>query len=302
MRRLRFLVEAGIMRLARLLAAMLPSSAAHGIGSALGSLAYRLAGGRRKIALDNLARALPELDSARRRAIAEGSFRTVGRNAMDVFLFHRYGPDSVGKEVTLEGWDHLAEAHARGKGVIVLSAHFGHWELTALIQGHRGIPMGMLVRPLDNPWLEKQLGAVRLRSGNFLIPKADGVKGLMKSLKAGGAVAFLMDQDARAHGRMVPFFGRPASTTTTPARLALRMGAAIVPCYAHPRPEGGYRIVYLPEVVPERSGDLESDVMRLTERLNEILEDWIRERPDQWFWMHRRWKTRSTKHVETPHP
>ncbi len=293
--RLRFRIEAALARLCRSASRVLPRRAMLAVGAALGSGISRLARRRFGIALENLRRALPELSDRERRRIARGCFRTLGRNAIDIFYFHRYSAASVGGDVRLEGWEHLERAHARGKGVLLISGHFGHWELTALMVGYRGIRMGLLSRPLDNRALQQMLLDVRLASGNYLIPKADAMKGLMRALRAGDAIAFLIDQDAHEHGIAVPFFGRPASTTTTPARLALRTGAALVPVFTVRDSDGAHRIAFEPEIEIDAGAEPQAEIRRLTERMTERLERRIREHPDHWFWMHRRWKTERTK-------
>ena len=294
-RRLRFAAESAILKLARLAARAAPRGWLHAAGRALGRLAYRLARPRRRITLDNLAKVWPERSPTERQRIARGCFEILGRNAFDLLAFQRYGPDSIGGSVRLEGWEHLQRAHARGRGVLVISGHYGHWELTALMQGYLGIPMRLLYRPLDNVALDRQLLQMRQLSGNGVLSKRDGVRGMLQALRAGEVVAFVLDQDAGSDGVMLPFFGHAASTTTTPARLALRLGAAVVPTFCVAEPGGRYRIVYEPELTLEPGPDREEDILEMTRRLNRVLERWIEQHPEQWFWMHRRWKTQRTR-------
>jgi KDO2-lipid IV(A) lauroyltransferase len=181
---------------------------------------------------------------------------------------------------------------------VLFSAHFGHWELTALMQGFLDLPLALVTRPLDNRALERMLAELRGRSGNRVIHKRNAIRESLRELRAGRGVAIVLDQDARAEGVFVPFFGRPASTTPTAALLALRTGASLVPTYSVPRPDGSYLIVYEPAVEVTATGDREADVRRITARCTAILEGWVRRWPELWLWMHRRWKTQPAG--ETP--
>jgi KDO2-lipid IV(A) lauroyltransferase len=197
----------------------------------------------------------------------------------------------VGTTVHYEGLAHLQEAYARGRGVLLFSGHFGQWELTALLQGYLELPLVLITRPLDNPALERRLAVLRQRSGNRVIHKRSAVREMVKALRQGIGVAIVIDQDAGPDGVFVPFFGRMASTTPTLARIALRTGAAVIPTFSIPEPDGTYRAIYGPEVVIEKSGDSRIDTLRLTAACTATLETWVRRRPEHWLWMHRRWKT-----------
>jgi KDO2-lipid IV(A) lauroyltransferase len=175
--------------------------------------------------------------------------------------------------------------------VLLFSAHYGHWELLALMQGYAGLPLAIVTRPLDNPRLERILLELRGASGNRILPKRQAVRSMLTALREGLSVAIAIDQDAHDDGVFVPFCGRLASTTPTLALLALRTGAPVIPFYAIPREDGTYLSVYEPEVVVERSGDRDADVERLTARCTAIVEGWVHARPEMWLWMHRRWKT-----------
>jgi KDO2-lipid IV(A) lauroyltransferase len=194
--------------------------------------------------------------------------------------------------VHYRGLEHIRAAYARGRGVLLFSGHYGHWELIALMQGHLGLPLALVARPLDNPRLERLLFALRTGSGNRVIHKRRAVREMLRTLHDGSGVAIVLDQDARGDGVFVPFFGRLASTTPTLALLALRSGAAVVPTYSLPRPDRSWDVVYEPALPIRPSGDTPADVLRITAACTARIESWIRERPELWLWMHRRWKTR----------
>lgn len=292
MTRLRHALESAAFRLLLGLASVLPRRALLGLGTALGRLGHALAGRRRRLARANLRRAFgPELGEADVRRITRDCFRHFGRMTMDTLLFPRLSAAAVGRLVDYRGLEHVRRAYARGRGVLLFSGHFGHWELTAVMQGFLGLPLALVTRPLDNPRLETLLGRLRAVSGNRVIHKRRAVREMLRALAGGAGVAIVIDQDARGEGVFVPFFGRPASTTPTLAMLALRSGAAVVPTFSLPRPDGTYLVVYEPEVEVVTSGDRQADVLRLTARCTAIIEAWVRRHPQLWLWMHERWKS-----------
>ncbi len=273
-------------------AARVPRSAMLALGSAIGTLGYHLDRERRRVALDNLARAYGSTLSDREaRRIALGCFRHFARITLDTVACSRLSPETLRSLVDYEGLDHLRNAYAQDRGVLLFSGHFGHWELTALLQGWLGLPLTLITRPLDNPLLEARLARERSRSGNRVVHRRNAVREMLRAIRDRGGVAILIDQDARREGIFVPFFGQPASTIPTLALLALRTGALVVPTFSVP--EGRrYRIVYEPPVPIEATTDLDADVARLTAQFTSIIERWIREHPDVWLWLHRRWKQR----------
>jgi KDO2-lipid IV(A) lauroyltransferase len=293
MKPVRFAVEAAAFRVLMVAARALPRGALLGLGALGGALGYALDARHRRIAVENLRRAFGDgMDETRARRLTLDCWRHFGRITLDTLAFPRLGPDSVERLATVEGLDHLRAAHERGRGVLVFTGHYGHWELAGLVQGHLGFPLSVVARPLDNPRLERLLVRLRGGSGNRVIHKRHAVREIMKTLRDGRSVAIVIDQDARRDGVFVPFFGRLASTTPTLALLALRTGAPVIPCSCTPEPDGKYRIVYEPPVEPPSTGDRDEDVLRLTARCTAIIEGWVRRRPELWLWMHRRWKTR----------
>lgn len=293
MKWLRFRVEALALRLLLLVGRWFPRSLLLSIGSVGGMLGYLLDGRHRRIALANLRLVYgAELPPSRAREIARSCWRHFGRITCDTLCFPQFNRDAVGRLVHYEGLEHIRGAYAKGKGVLLFSGHFGHWELTALMQGFLGLPLVLVARPLDNPLLEELLADLRGLSGNRIVHKRHAVREILAALRAGLGVAIVLDQDARRDGIFVPFLGQPASTTPTLALVALRTGAAIVPTYSVPRPDGSYTIVYEPEVPIDATADRDAEVRRITAVCTAHIERWVREHPELWLWMHRRWKTR----------
>lgn len=290
---LRFRFETAVFATWMALARIVPRAALRCAGAAAGQAGYLLDARHRGVALDNLRLAYGDaLAPAEARRIARACWRHFGRVTLDSLSFIRMNGRSLQRIVRIEGLEHVRAAYARGNGVLIFSGHFGHWELTALMQGYLDLPLALVARPLDNPGLEAMLARLRERSGNRVIHKRNAVREMIRALRRGIGVAFMIDQDARGDGVFAPFFGRPASTTPTLALLALRTGAPVVPVFCVPGHGGTYRIVYEPEVRVEGTGDRGADVLRITTQCNEILERWVRRRPELWLWMHRRWKTR----------
>lgn len=261
------------------------------VGRLLGTLAHALGSGRRALARRNLREALGVDESSARR-IALGAFRHFGRVFAECLAMPAYQGDSLDQIVHVEGAEHLLAAHARGSGVIVCSGHIGNWELAGLRQIRLGVPIDYISRPLTNRWLYEQLLSWREAGGVHTHDKHGAVRSAVKVLREGRSLAFVIDQNMIAPPRIfVPFFGRLASTSTTLGHLALRLGAAVVPAYTIPAPDGTYTLRYLPELTPPPDGPLEQRIRELTLRATQLLEQWIRERPDSWLWLHNRWKS-----------
>ena len=291
-KRIRFAVETAAAALLLGFARILPRPLLDGVGTAMGELAYRLDRKHTAVALENLDLAFGNSASpAERRRIARACWRHYGRITADAAAFPRLGPADIGTRIRYEGLEALKAAYAQRKGVLVISGHFGHWELTAYMQGFLGCPMLMITRSMENPRLEEMLARVRRGSGNVVCGKDRAVRELVRSLANGMGVAVMIDQDARGAGIFVPFFGRPASTIPTVGMMHLRTGAPVVATFSYPEADGGWRIVYEPMTFPDLSGDRDADVRRITAETTALLERRIRERPELWMWMHRRFKT-----------
>ncbi len=243
----------------------------------------------RRIAMRNLELAMPEVPLAERRRIADGVFRSIARVLVAVARLPDLNSGNIGEWIYHDGLNHLHEAQSRGKGVIVATGHLGNWELS--VNAHTllcGDTMSVVVRPLDNPLIDDLVRNRREMFGNRTIGKKEFVRSLLKALHAGENAGMLVDQNNMLdEGVFVDFFGIPARTGTSFAKIVKHTGAAVVPGFAlWIEAEKRYRLKFYPAV--EMTGDLVED----TRRVQAAIEHAIREFPDQWLWIHRRWKAR----------
>jgi len=288
----RYAVEAVAFRALVRLARVVPRRFMFALGALAGATACRIDRRHRRIAEENLRRAYGNsADDAFVRRVTRDCFKAFGRITFDSLALYHTPAEALRRLVTYEGLEHVRSAYSAGRGVLLFTAHFGHWELTGLMQGYLGLPLALVARPLDNPRLERILAGLRSRSGNRIVHKRQAVREMLKALHEGIGVAILIDQDARDAGVFVPYFGRPASTTPSLALLALRTGAPVIPSFSVPRDDGTYHVVYEAPVMIDRTGDRDRDVLELTARCTGIVERWVRLHPECWLWMHRRWKT-----------
>ncbi len=262
------------------------------LGRALGRLAYRLDSRHRQVALKNLERAWPSKDEAWRESVARKSFEHLGRLLCEILMQRAEASKALGR-TKIEGWDYLQEAARNPGGYFLVSGHFGNWEWVAHLQAALGYPLWMVTRPLDNPYLEEYLAKLRESTGNKVVHKHNAAKEILKGLKEGRGIAFIIDQNMGEPGHVfVDFFGRPAATTPVLGSLAVRRGASVLPVFATPSDDGGYRVVYGPPVPVPASGDREADALVVTAEATKRLEAAVSACPGAWFWMHRRWRTR----------
>jgi KDO2-lipid IV(A) lauroyltransferase len=274
----------------------LPRSMALGLGRALGRLVGALDQRHVAIAEDNLRHAFPDWDRARRLRVARGVYAHFGRMIMDILWLRGHTRDEVMSRLDVIGREHVEAAMARGKGAIFVTGHLGNWEVIGLAHGWTFGPMAVVARALDNPALDRRMCAFRAMAGNRVIYKRDALREVLRTLHAGQGVAILIDQNVQEKdGIFVDFFGRPAATTTVAAALAVKTGCALLPAHTTIGPDGRYRAVYNPPLEWTPSGDRAADIALLTQELTRVIEGWIREHPDQWLWIHRRWKTQPSE-------
>jgi len=273
---------------------LLPRPIARALGMTLGQLVYLLHSKLRRVGLRNLTLAFPDLPDSQRKKILRGVFTSLGRQLAEVCLFPRYTRDNVSEVVIYDGFENFDRAFARGKGVLFLTAHLGGWELSAFAHSLYGHPLSFLMRPLDNPYLDRMMRDYRTLHGNQTINKDDPTRGLLRALKAGRVVGFLMDTNMTPpQGIFVDYFGIPACTASGLARMALRTDAAVVPGFTLWNPRlRKYKLRFDPALTLIRTGDQEADIVANTQLFTKVIEDFVRRYPDQWLWVHRRWKTR----------
>jgi KDO2-lipid IV(A) lauroyltransferase len=282
--------------------ALLPPAAARRVGRAAARAAFSLLSSRRRILLRNLAAAYPDDPTEQIVSIAAASIAGFASALVDFLQTGRMSRDDLLSRVSIVGEENLRAARARGKGVFLLSAHFGSWEIGALAAGLLGEPIAPVVRPLDNPLLEEELGRLRRRFGNRPVPKKQASRELLRAMSRNETVAILVDQNVLPREAVfVPFFGRPAATTPSLALLQLKTGAAVVPVFTWPEADGRYRLAFEPPILPEEfegaGADREERVRRATARYMAVTEAAVRKDPAAWLWVHNRWKTQP---LETP--
>jgi KDO2-lipid IV(A) lauroyltransferase len=272
----------------------LPRPLARAFAIGLAQLVYLLHGRLRRVGMRNLELALPEKNDAERKRIVRGVFTSLGRQLAELCQFPRYTLENVDDVVVYDGLENYLQARARGKGVLFLTAHFGGWELSAFTHSLHGYWLHVVMRPMDNPYLDRMIEHYRTMHGNKTVAKDDFVRGLLAAMKAGETVGILMDTNMTPpQGVFVDFFGIPACTASGLARIALRTDAAVVPTFTiWDEAIGKYRLRFDPALELIRTGDQERDIVANTQMFTKVIEDYVRKYPDQWLWVHRRWKTR----------
>jgi len=272
----------------------LPRPLSRAVAIGLGYCFYIFHFKLRRVGMRNLEMAFPEKSRAERAQILRGVFVSLGRQLAELCQFPRYTPENVDQVVVYDGLENYERAYARGKGVLFLTAHFGGWELSAFAHSLHGHWLHVVMRPMDNEYLDRMLQSYRTMHGNKVVPKDDFVRGLLAAMRAGETVGILMDTNMTPpQGVFVDFFGIKACTASGLARIALRTDAAVVPGFTiWDEKLGKYRLRFDPAVELVRTGDLEADIVANTQKFTRVIEEYVRKYPDQWLWVHRRWKTR----------
>jgi len=273
---------------------LLPRSAARFVGASCAAAAYYLRPPLRQAAVFNLRLAFPDWADKERRSAVRRMIRQIGWMAAEFSQFPKYTRDNIGSIVILDGYENFDEARRRGKGVLFLTGHMSAWELAPFAQALYGHPLHFLVRPIANAKVDALINRYRCLSGNQPIEKNRSARAVLRVLSEGGTVGVLSDHNTSLEeGVFVDFFGIPASTTSGLARLALRTDAAVVPGFlSWDFERRKYRLRFEPAVELARSADEEADVRENTQRFTRVIEDYVRAHPDQWLWVHKRWKTR----------
>jgi KDO2-lipid IV(A) lauroyltransferase len=272
----------------------LPRPLARSFVSLHTAAAYGLLARLRRVGERNLDLALPQLSSKEKETILKNLFRYLGWQMVEFCRMRRYTPENTRNLLRTEGLEHYEAAKARGKGVLILTGHLGAWELSSFYHSLMGHPMGMVIRRLDNTYLDAYVNHIRCLYGNRVLHKDDYARGLLKAMHEGSAVGILMDTNMTPpQGVFAPFFGISACTGSGLARVALKTGAAVLPGFCIWEPEEQKYVLHFgPELVFKQTDDPEADILAATAQCNAVLESWIRRYPDQWLWIHRRWKTR----------
>ncbi|MFL5310129.1 MAG: lysophospholipid acyltransferase family protein [Myxococcales bacterium] len=270
----------------------LPRRTALALGAAAGWLAWYLAPRHRRAALEHLAIAFPHRDPGWRARVGRSSFANLGRSALELTALDR---GDLARSVQFDpgSLETMVAAHAEGRGVVAFSCHLDNWELLARSVASAGLPVAAVAREAQDPRLTALLERSRASTGIVSLWRNDPApaRAFIRHLRAGGVVAALIDQDTDVAGHFVPFFGRETFTPRAPADLALRLGAAAVFARIRRVAPGMHRIRISRLALPS-TGDREADSRALTAAATEAIEEEVRALPDQWVWMHRRWRTR----------
>ena len=293
-KRLRHKVEQGLVAVVSGVVQRQSMERVRAWGEALGRAAHRVATSRRRVAMDNLAHAFPEMPVAERERIVLGMFEHFGRMLLELIRFRTLSPEEMLALTENEGEEHVLQAYERGKGMIFVGGHIGYWEQQGIEHALSFKPVSIMVRPLDNPALHDLLEHIRTRTGNAVIYRQGSIRKVLRALAGNRGVGILIDQHLHATEAVyVNFFGRPAATTSIVGSLVLRTGAAVVPVFGLPLPGGRYRFVYGPPVAPPRDDSPEA-ILDFTQRCTDVIEAYVRKYPELWLWMHRRWRRVST--------
>ncbi|MEW6335108.1 MAG: lysophospholipid acyltransferase family protein [Thermodesulfobacteriota bacterium] len=255
-------------------------------------LFYHISPRQRLIAAYNLRRAFPDWNADEILRNVRGVYRNLGLVAAEFFDIPGLNASNIAGLIDTEGLEHCRQALSKGRGVLLFGAHFGNWELAAAAVSLLVKKAVVIYRPLDSALLDYLILRVRSASGNVPLPKDRAMRPMLRSLQRNEILGILIDQNAACHeGVFVDFFGHPACTTDGLALLALHTEAPVIPAYMARLPDGRYRLVVGPEVEIIRTGDREADVAANTQRVTKIIEETVRRYPDQWLWVHQRWKT-----------
>jgi KDO2-lipid IV(A) lauroyltransferase len=273
---------------------ILPRGVARAIGALVGSLAFTLFGRLRRVGLQNLSLAYPTWTAQQRQAALKTVYRNLGYQLAEFCLMSGYTAMQASRFVEYEGLERYLAARARGKGVLVVTGHLGAWELSSFYHSLVGYPMGLVIRRLDNPLVDAFVNRIRCLHGNRVIHKDDFARGLIASMRAGETVGILMDTNMTPpQGIFVPYFGVDACTGAGLARIALKTDAAVLPGFLlwdEARRKYVLRFGECMELL--RTGNADADIRANTAAFTRAIEDAVRRNPEQWLWMHRRWKTR----------
>lgn len=274
---------------------LMPRLLARQVGAAVGTIAYVALGRLRKTGLRNLEIAYPHKTLSEREAILQMLYRTLGWHLAEFCLMHRYTQARAERQIfRYEGLEHFLEAERRGKGTLVLTGHLGAWELSSFLHSLCGHPMGMVIRRLDNPLVDTFVNRIRCMHGNQVLHKDDFARTLLRAMAKNQTVGILMDTNMTPpQGVFVPYFGVPACTASGLAKVARATGATVIAGFLLWSAQEKRYVLHFSEPLPvQRTADAEADAVANTAHFTQVIEQYVRANPEQWLWLHRRWKTR----------
>ncbi|MGI6093074.1 MAG: lysophospholipid acyltransferase family protein [Negativicutes bacterium] len=269
----------------------LPSPVRRMLGNLVGEICWPLVPEKRKrLAIDNIKQGFA-ISESQAKIIAKQSTTRFGRMFMEVLAFPRINKNNIAKHVHMEGAEHLTEALAQGRGVVLATAHSGNWELLGAALAMNGFPLAAVVQKQTNAAMDRFINEYRRLVGMHITYKSSALE-MARLLGQGKVIGILMDQDAHSGGVFVDFFGRPASTPQGSAVLARMKDSPIVPAFITENSDGTHTAIIHPYIMPEKTKDKAQDVQATTAKLTKIIEQHVRQHPTEWFWLHNRWKTK----------
>lgn len=292
-RRAVWLIEAGVFLTLSIPIAILPLKLSSKVGEMLGLLLFYLWKSRRKIAMDNLTKSVSAhalVISEPVEKIIKANFKNLGKSFVEVIKIYFGLGRKIIDSVSVEGMEYFQSAQKKGKGILFITGHCGNWELLAIASSVRLSGISVVARPINNPYINSLAENVRKRHGNSVIYKRGALKTIMQTMKNNGCVGILMDQAViPEEGYVIDFLGRGAWTTKIPALIARKTGAAVLPAFIY-RTGNAHTIKIFPEIVLSDNTDIKKTVKKDTQKFSGFIEQYIKEHPTEWLWIHRRWK------------
>ena len=290
--KLSHLAEYAGLRLLMSLATRLSPVLATRVGDILGDLVFYVTGMRKKLVMEHLGRVYGDAgDGATPRSRARSVYRQLGRTAVEHARLLAGKTSDLRDRLTISGEEHIARARQGGRGVILITGHFGYWELLGATVALLGYPVTVVAKKLHNPAVDRLMHGGRERLGMSVASMDSAPPVILKALRRNECVGLLADQDAGPGGVFVEFLGLRASTYQGPALFALRTGAPIVPCFIIRSGPERHRVCFETPIETTPTGDEPADIARITQAYTDVLARYILDYPDHWFWVHRRWKT-----------
>lgn len=269
------------------------------LGRLVGDFIYYCVPVRKAIVLDHLKQAFPEKSVAEIKKIARGNYQNLGMNVLEHLRIPTLSNEEIRCIVNLADEEILVQALERKRGVIIVGGHFGNWEYSSSALSANGYRFGVVVAKISNKYIDNKINEHRETTGGVMIPKRSSTKAVIRILRENGTVGMLIDQNQKRGGTFINFFGRPCSTAKGPALLALKTGASIIFFAAIRQSDGAIKVVFEPVDIDYQAGATEENIHDIIQRCTSRLEHYSRLYPDQWFWMHRRWKTRPIDDIST---
>lgn len=267
------------------------------LGSALGWLGWRVSARFRRVADKNFQLAYGNsLTKGERSRLTQRVFQSFGRSLFEFLKAPSMSPEQIRAIVQADSYARVEAVLARGKGMILIAAHFGNWELLARRAALEGYEFAVIARQSHDPEFNKITDGIRANGGYVVLPRGGSPRAILQRLRQNGIVAILPDQ--KSEDVFVPFFGHLAGTVAGPAVLSLKTGAGIIPMFCPRQPDGSYRVEILPEIDTTPTGDTEADVHRIMADITQVIEEMVRRYPDQWLWLHDRWRVTPPAHLD----